>query len=151
MVKWLFSHLTIPPFIFAAMTSEIIYNGNLRTTARHLQSGEAIITDAPVDNQGKGEAFSPTDLVATALGSCMMTIMGIKARDAGIDIEGTKAAVNKIMAANPRRIAKVEVTFTMPGKNYSEDEKMMLREAALNCPVCKSLSAECEAAVEFVW
>ncbi|MEK7254776.1 MAG: OsmC family protein [Bacteroidota bacterium] len=133
------------------MTSEIIYNGNLRTTARHLQSGEAIITDAPVDNQGKGEAFSPTDLVATALGSCMMTIMGIKARDAGIDIEGTKAAVNKIMAANPRRIAKVEVTFTMPGKNYSEDEKMMLREAALNCPVCKSLSAECEAAVEFVW
>jgi uncharacterized OsmC-like protein len=133
------------------MTSEVIYNGDLRTTATHLLSGNLIITDAPPDNQGKGEAFSPTDLVATALGSCMMTIMGIKARDNSIDITGAKAFVNKIMASNPRRIAKVEVTFTMPDRDYTEAEKAMLEEAALGCPVCKSLSSDCEAAIQFNW
>ncbi len=133
------------------MTSEIIYNGNLRTTATHLRSGTQIITDAPTDNQGKGEAFSPTDLVATALGSCMMTIMGIKARDLDLDIAGTKVAIHKIMGANPRRIAKVEVTFDMPESDFSPEEMAALELAALNCPVCKSLSAECEAAVTFNW
>lgn len=133
------------------MTSEVIYNGGLRTTCTHLQSGSQIVTDAPLDNQGRGEAFSPTDLVATALASCMMTIMGIRARDNNIDIEGAKAAVNKIMAADPRRIARVEIRFTMPAKNYSEAERKLLEEAALGCPVCKSLSMECEQAVEFVW
>jgi uncharacterized OsmC-like protein len=133
------------------MTSIIIYNGNLRTTATHLQSGNQIITDAPCDNQGKGEAFSPTDLVATALGSCMMTIMGIKARDNGIDMEGTTCSINKIMASDPRRIAKVEVTFTMPEKNYTDAEKNLLVEAAKGCPVCKSISEKSEVALSFNW
>ena len=133
------------------MTSNITYNGELRTTATHLQSGEQIITDAPCDNQGRGEAFSPTDLVATALGSCMMTIMGIKARDNGIDMEGAKCEINKIMASAPRRIGKVEVTFTMPGKKFSEEEKNLLVEAAKGCPVCKSVSKELEVDLKFVW
>jgi putative redox protein len=133
------------------MTSEIFYNRELRTTATHLQSGERIISDAPCDNQGKGQAFSPTDLVATALGSCMMTIMGIKARDRGIDLVGTKCTVNKIMASEPRRIGKVEVTFTMPANNFSEAEKNLLVEAAKGCPVCRSLSKDVEMQLEFVW
>jgi len=133
------------------MTSEIVYTGSLRTTASHLKSGTQIITDAPTDNQGKGEAFSPTDLVATALGSCMLTIMGIKAHEEGIAIEGAKAEINKIMASDPRRIAKVEVTITMPGKGYSENEKRLLESAARGCPVCGSLRADFETAIEFVW
>jgi uncharacterized OsmC-like protein len=133
------------------MTASIIYNGNLRTTCTHLASGTQIVTDAPVDNQGRGEAFSPTDLVATALGACMMTIMGIKARDMALDITGTKVDVNKIMAANPRRIARVEVTFTMPANSFSQSEKDLLEAAALACPVCKSLDVGCEQAVKFVW
>lgn len=133
------------------MTSSVVYNGGLRTTCTHLASGSQIVTDAPVDNQGRGEAFSPTDLVATALGSCMMTIMGIKARDLGLDIEGTRADVNKVMAANPRRIARVEVTFTMPSNHFAEKEKHLLEAAALACPVCKSLNLECVQAVTFVW
>jgi uncharacterized OsmC-like protein len=133
------------------MTSSIIYNGDLRTTCTHLASGSQITTDAPVDNQGRGEAFSPTDLVATALGACMMTIMGIKARDMGLDIAGTKVDVNKIMAANPRRISKVEVTFTMPPRHFAEGDRKLLEAAALACPVCKSLDVACEQAVRFIW
>ena len=133
------------------MTSEVIYNGQLRTTCTHLRSGTQINTDAPVDNQGRGEAFSPTDLVATALAACMMTIMGIAARDHGIDIEGAKAAVNKIMGAAPRRIARVEISFTMPAREYSADQQRLLEEAALGCPVCRSLNMDCEQAVVFNW
>ncbi len=133
------------------MTSEVIYNGQLRTTCTHLRSGTQIITDAPVDNRGKGEAFSPTDLVATALASCMMSIMGIRALDNGLDLEGAKAEVNKIMAADPRRIARVEITFTMPKNNFTEAQKNMLIEAAMGCPVCLSLSVDCEREVVFVW
>lgn len=133
------------------MTSQVIYNGNLRTTMTHLRSGQQVITDAPLDNNGKGEAFSPTDLVATALASCMMTIMGIRARDNQIDIEGTRADVNKIMAENPRRIARIEVTFTMPDKGYTDEEKELLQKAALGCPVCRSLGIQCEQAVTFRW
>ncbi|MCF8247700.1 MAG: OsmC family protein [Saprospiraceae bacterium] len=133
------------------MTSTVTYNGDLRTTCTHLASGNQIVTDAPVDNQGRGEAFSPTDLVATALGTCMMTIMGIKARDLGLNIEGARADVNKIMAADPRRIAKVEVTFTMPPNHFTEKDKSLLEAAALACPVCKSLSLDCEQAIKFVW
>jgi putative redox protein len=109
------------------------------------------VTDAPVDNQGRGEAFSPTDLVATALGACMMTIMGIKARDMGLDIAGTRIEVNKVMAANPRRISKVELTFTMPPNAFSQKDKDLLEAAALTCPVCKSLDMGCEQAAKFVW
>ena len=133
------------------MTSTVTYNGGLRTTCTHLASGNQLTTDAPVDNQGRGEAFSPTDLVATALATCMMTIMGIKARDLGLHIEGASADVNKVMAANPRRIAKVEVTFTMPPNHFTEKEKNLLEAAALACPVCKSLDVACEQAVKFVW
>ena len=133
------------------MTSEVIYNGDLRTTCTHLRSGIQVITDAPVDNRGKGEAFSPTDLVATALASCMMSIMGIRAMDNGLDIRGAKAEVNKIMAADPRRIARVEITFTMPQNNFTEDQKNLLVEAAMGCPVCMSLGTGCGQEVVFVW
>lgn len=135
------------------MTSTVHYNGDLRTTITHLQSGNATITDAPLDNNGKGLAFSPTDLVATALASCMMTVMGIKARDKGLDMDGTTATVNKIMAASPRRIARVEVAFTFPpaAKNFSEADKKLLEKTALTCPVAQSLSAELEQEIAFVW
>ena len=96
------------------MTSRVTYLGDLRTECEHLQSGNKIITDAPVDNQGKGETFSPTDTVATALASCMLTVMGIKARDMKVDIEGTTAAVTKVMAADPRRISEIEVVLAFP-------------------------------------
>lgn len=135
------------------MTSKVNYDGNLRTTITHLRSGNSTITDAPVDNNGKGEAFSPTDLVATALASCMITVMGIKARDKGLDIDGTSADINKIMASGPRRIEKVEVTLTFPAatKDFSDDDKKFLEKTALTCPVAKSLSENLEQAVEFVW
>ena len=133
------------------MTSTVTYNGSLRTTCTHLASGTHITTDAPVDNQGRGEAFSPTDLVATALGACMMTIMGIKARDLGLDIEGARADVTKVMAADPRRISKVQITFTMPPNQFTEKDKKLLQAVALACPVAKSLSEGCEQDVRFVW
>ncbi len=133
------------------MTSKIVYEGNLRTRATHLRSGQEIITDAPVDNQGKGEAFSPTDLVATALGSCMLTIMGIRARDNGLDINGTTCEVNKIMGSGPRRISRVELYIQLPGRPYTPEQKALLEEAARGCPVCRSLSAELEVDLKFVW
>ena len=95
-------------------TVQTFYLGDLRTENEHMQSGNKVITDAPTDNQGKGEYFSPTDLLATALGSCIMTIMGIKARDNEIDLEGTKVEVTKIMASDPRRVAEVVVQFHFP-------------------------------------
>lgn len=132
-------------------TSTIFYNGDLRTTATHLFSGNQIITDAPLDNQGKAEAFSPTDLVATALGTCMLTIMGIYARAHEVDIDGTKIEITKIMAANPRRIIRVEVIFTMPDRSYSDKDKKALENAAITCPVAKSLHPDIEQAVTFNW
>ena len=126
------------------------YTGGLRTTAQHLASGNTIITDAPVDNNGKGEAFSPTDLVASALGSCMMTIMGIVANRANIDIDGIEVETTKIMAAEPRRIAEVVLNFRMPaGKSYSEKEKAMLENAARTCPVALSLHPDIKQTVSF--
>lgn len=134
------------------MTSQIIYEGNLRSVATHLQSGTVIETDAPVDNQGKGERFSPTDMVATALGTCMLTIMGIKARDLNINLEGTKVDITKIMDANPRRIGEIKVLIKFPG-NAEADEKQrtILERAAMTCPVFESLSAEMKKDVEFKW
>src|SRR5690348_10911222 len=116
------------------MTSEVIYTGDLRTEAVHLKSGIKIITDPPVDNQGKGEAFSPTDLAATSLGSCMLTIMGIAARNHDMDIKGTRVTINKIMAADPRRIIKIEVDMYMPAISYTDKEKKILEHAAITCP-----------------
>ncbi|WP_068837957.1 OsmC family protein [Pontibacter akesuensis] len=131
-------------------TIKSIYNGGLRTTAQHLASGNSIITDAPVDNNGKGEAFSPTDLVSAALGSCMMTIMGIVANRSDIDIEGMEVEITKIMAADPRRIGEVVVDFTMPaGKSYSDKEKAMLENAARTCPVALSLHPDTKQTVNF--
>lgn len=133
------------------MTSEVIYQGELRTQAVHLSSGNEIITDAPKDNHGKGEAFSPTDLVATALGSCMLSIMGIYARQNEIDIDGTRVAITKVMASNPRRISRIEALVTMPPNTYSDKEKNALEHAALTCPVAKSLHPEIEQDIRFVW
>jgi putative redox protein len=110
-----------------------------------------VITDAPKDNHGKGEAFSPTDLVATALGACMLSIMGIYARNNEIDIEETQVEIVKNMASAPRRIAKIEVLVHMPTKNYSDKEKSALEHAARTCPVSKSLSANLEQDIRFFW
>lgn len=133
------------------MTSTVTYLGDLRTEATHLQSGIKIITDAPVDNQGKGEAFSPTDLTATSLATCMLTLMGISARNHGIDMTGAHAEVAKIMAADPRRIAKVIVHVTMPERSYSDKEKKILETAARTCPVSYSLAEGIEQEMNFTW
>ncbi len=129
------------------------YLGDLRTEATHLQSGTTIFTDAPTDNNGRGEAFSPTDLVAGALGSCMMTIMGIAARRDGIEITGSSIEITKTMTAQPpRRIAKVEVALTMKTPTeLSEDEKAKLIRAAHTCPVALSLHPDIEQAINFEW
>ena len=133
------------------MTSKIKYTGNLRTEATHLKSGNSIITDAPTDNNGKGEAFSPTDLVATALGSCILTIMGIKAKDAEIDMDGAEVEITKVMASNPRRISKIIATIQMPQKDYSTRDKKILEKAAHHCPVFNSLSPDLEEEINLIW
>jgi len=129
---------------------EIIYEGELRTRATHLASGSEIITDAPLDNQGKGEKFSPTDLVATSIGSCMLTIMGIAANVQSIDISGTKVKVEKIMGADPRKIAEInmEVIFStiISGKH-----KAILERAANHCPVAKTLEGNIEENIKFIY
>lgn len=132
------------------MTSQVIYLGDLRTESTHIQSGTKIISDAPTDNNGKGEAFSPTDLVANALASCMLTIMGIKAASMDVDMAGAKASVTKHMQSNPRMISKVEVLIEMP---FETDEKTqtILERAGLTCPVYLSLHPDVEKAVTFSW
>ena len=132
-------------------TIKTIYLGELRTENEHLQSGNKVITDAPTDNRGKGEYFSPTDLLATALGSCIMTIMGIKARDNGIDIEGTQVDVTKIMASDPRRVAEVIVEFTFPAKNYIDEEKQLVESVAGVSPVPLSLHPDLIQTIKFNW
>nr|WP_321354071.1 OsmC family protein [uncultured Draconibacterium sp.] len=132
-------------------TIKTIYLGELRTENEHLQSGNKVITDAPTDNRGKGEYFSPTDLLATALGSCIMTIMGIKARDNGIDIEGTQVDVTKIMASDPRRVAEVIVEFTFPAKNYTDEEKQLVESVAGVSPVPLSLHPDLVQTIKFNW
>ena len=119
-------------------TSKVTYQGDLRTTAIHLQSNNKIITDAPTDNHGKGEVFSPTDLLATSLASCMLTIIGIKARDMDIDIASTTAEVTKVMAADPRRVSEVHVAITF-NKQLDEKTQKIFYNTALTCPVAKSI------------
>ncbi len=133
------------------MTAEIIYNGQLRTSATHLRSGNTIINDAPVDNHGKGEAFSPTDMIATALGTCILTIMGISAQKNKIDMQGAKAEVTKVMASDPRRIARIEVIIKMPQNNYSDHDKQILKQALNNCPVCRSLHPDLNQDIKIIW
>ena len=133
-------------------TSKVLYNGGLRTTATHLQSSTAIITDAPLDNQGKGEAFSPTDLTATSLAACMFTIMGIAARTHEIDIDDASAEVTKVMGTEPRRITEIHVDFTFPKKDsYSDKQKKILENAALTCPVNQSLHPDIKRSINFNW
>jgi uncharacterized OsmC-like protein len=134
------------------MTSQIIYKGQLRTEATHLQSGTVIETDAPTDNQGKGEKFSPTDLLATSLGNCMMTIMGIKARDMQVDLNDTKIDIAKIMKSDPRRVSGINVEFHFPESlQLNEKQKAILENAALTCPVAKSIHPDIEMKVQFNW
>jgi putative redox protein len=120
-------------------TSKIVYTGDLRTEATHLASGNTIITDAPIDNHGKGQAFSPTDLLATSLANCMLTVMGIAANTHSINMNGAWAEVTKVMAANPRRVSEIHVKITMPANNYSDKEKTILEHAGRTCPVAQSL------------
>ena len=129
----------------------ITYEGDLRCKLVHEQSGSVIVTDAPKDNNGKGEAFSPTDLVASALGSCMLTVMGIVAQRHAIDLKGTKVDVIKEMVSEPvRRIAKITVTFQMaPG--IPPDKRKMLETAALGCPVHKSLHSDIQMPIQFIY
>ena len=129
-------------------TSVVYYSGELRTESTHLQSGETYITDAPTDNEGKGEAFSPTDLIATGLANCMLTIMGIVARRKSLTIEGTKAEVTKIMGKDPRKISEIKIDFFFP-RSYDEDSKKLLQHAALNCPVAKSLADNLTQTINF--
>ena len=134
------------------MTSEIIYKGSLRTEAKHLQSNTIIETDAPTDNQGKGERFSPSDLLATSLGSCMLTIMGIKARDMNISLDGTEVSVQKQMKSEPRRVGAIDVHFKFPSSlNLNDKERIILERAALTCPVAESIHPDIEMNVEFGW
>ena len=132
------------------MISKVNYLGDLRTSAIHIASEKNIITDAPIDNQGKGEAFSPTDTVATALASCLLTIMGIKARDLNIDITKTSAEVTKVMASNPRRISEIEITVNFT-KSYDQRIKKILEKAALTCPVSNSLHPDLKQNILFNW
>ena len=127
------------------------YLGDLRTTATHTKSGDTLTTDAPTDNRGKGEAFSPTDLVATALGTCVLTVMGIKARDADIDMDGATVSVQKTMGSNPRRILKLEVTVQMPDRDYTGREQQQLTRAAHYCPVDNSLHPDMEVVIEVLF
>ena len=132
------------------MTSKILYPGNLRTEATHIGSGTSIITDAPLDNNGKGEKFSPTDLVATALASCMFTMMGIASQTHKINIEGSHAEVTKGMGTNPRRIVKVEISMYVKGQEtFSMKEQMILKHTAMTCPVFESLHPDMEKVITF--
>jgi uncharacterized OsmC-like protein len=134
------------------ITSKVTYLGELRTEATHIQSNTTIHTDAPKDNHGKGEMFSPTDLVATALASCMISIMGIVAMKDGITtVEGATAEVTKVMYAEPRRIGEIHVTITFPKKDFTDKEKKIYENAAYTCPVAKSLHPDLKQIINFVW
>ena len=132
------------------MTSIVTYLGDLRTSSIHLQSGTEILSDAPVDNNGKGEAFSPTDTLANALATCMMTIMGIKARDMELDLKGSTAEVIKIMNAEPRRVGAIEIAFEMYG-TVDIKNRTILERAAVTCPVFLSLHPEIDKRIVFNW
>jgi len=132
------------------MTSKVKYLGGLRTESVHLQSGSKMITDAPVDNHGKGEAFSPTDTVANALATCMLTVMGIKADSMGIDMNGASAEVTKTMASDPRRISKIAVNISFP-KSFDEKQTKILENTGKTCPVLQSLHPDIEKDISFTY
>lgn len=132
------------------MTSKITYLGDLSTSSIHLQSGSEIISDAPIDNNGKGEAFSPTDTVANALGSCMFTVMGIKAQDLNVDLSNSTAEITKIMAADPRRISEIHVVFNFSVATDIKN-KTILERTAMTCPVYYSLHPDIKKVITFNW
>lgn len=134
------------------MTATVVYEGNLRTVCTHLKSGTQIETDAPPDNQGKGERFSPSDLLATSLGACMMTIMGIKARDMQVDLAGVTIEVEKIMKQDPRRVGGINLTFHFPDTLALNDkQKSILENAAHTCPVIYSIHPDIAINANFNW
>ena len=132
-------------------TATMTYLGDLRVECKHEQSGTIIYTDAPVDNNGQGRAFSPTDLCAASLASCALTIMGMYANTHKVDIVGARAEVTKTMGTSPRSIAKLEVTFIMPDKKYTDKEKTSLQRAAATCPVKLTLEPNVELVVTYKW
>jgi hypothetical protein len=133
------------------MTATVTYESNLRTTCLHLQSGSTIETDAPTDNKGKGERFSPTDLIATGLGACMLTTMGIKAASMEIVLDGAKVEVTKVMVTDPRRIGKIIAHVTLPALALDDKSKELLEKVARTCPVERSLHPDVELAITFDW
>lgn len=135
--------------LFFMETSRIIYLGDLRTEAEHVRSGNKLTTDAPVDNNGKGEYFSPTDLLATSLGTCMVTIMGMSAKTHGFNMDGTKISVQKIMGTNPRRVVEIVIDLHFPHNNYSVKEKKLIELSAKECPVAQSLHPDLKQTINF--
>jgi putative redox protein len=133
------------------MTSSVVYNGDLRTTCTHLASSSSFETDAPTDNNGKGERFSPTDLMATSLATCMVTVMGIKARTMGFDLNGVKVDVEKIMKAEPRRVGGINLFFHIPDQLQDLDEKsrQILKHTAHTCPVQQSIHPDIEVNIDW--
>lgn len=137
---------------YCQMTSTVEYKGDLRTVAVHLRSGSEIETDAPVDNHGKGERFSPTDLVATALATCILTTIGILGKPQNIDIDGVVCQVDKIMVANPRRIGEIKIIMDFPkGQTYTQQQMATIEQIALTCPVIESLHPDCKKTLIFNW
>lgn len=129
-----------------------IYKGNLRNEVTHLQSGTKILTDAPLDNHGKGESFSPTDLLASSLGCCMLTIMGISAQSYGFSLEGTRIETEKIMGIDPRRVVEIKIDFHFPeGSNFTPQQKRIIESAAKTCPVANSLHPDLKKTINFNW
>ncbi len=133
------------------LTSRVLYTKELRTKAIHMNSGEVILTDAPIDNNGKGEAFSPTDLVATSLACCMLTIMGIAGNEHGFSIDGTEATIRKVMYSEPRRIGEIHIKLNFPDHKYSDKEKKIIERSAYTCPVSQSLHPDLKQEIEFVF
>ncbi|GAA4754564.1 OsmC family protein [Flavisolibacter ginsenosidimutans] len=133
------------------MTSTVVYDGDLRTTCTHLRSGNAFETDAPIDNNGKGERFSPTDLMATSLATCMITVMGIKARTMGFDLNGVKIEVEKIMKADPRRVGGINLFFHIPDnlKDLDDKSKQILKHTGNTCPVQQSIHPDIDVKVDW--
>src|SRR5215204_6579257 len=134
-----------------SMTSTVVYEGDLRTLNTHQPSSSQIETDAPTDNEGKGERFSPTDLLATSLANCMLTTMGIKVKGRDINLKGIKVEVEKIMKADPRRVAGIKLKYHIPAEivSLAENEKQFLKQVAENCPVAKSLNPDIEVTIDW--
>ena len=133
------------------MTASVIYKGDLRCECTHLQSGSKIETDAPTDNRGKGERFSPTDSICVGLATCMITTMGIRAADMQVDLSGSRLEVTKHMLSDPRRIGKIEIVLNLPALAIDDKDKKVLQMIGDNCPVMKSLHPDLEVAIAYKW